>query len=87
VNQAKAKSNQPENFSRSETAPEIRATVMTANIIWKTMKTYVGMPVPAPRKSHSSPMKFVCVPKYWVKLPITLLAPALSLVPNARVKP
>ena len=45
------------------------------------------MPVPAPRNSHSSAMSLVPVPKYWVKLPMTLFRPALPLVPNARVKP
>jgi hypothetical protein len=35
---AEAKSTQPPNLRRSETAPLISATVMMANIIWKTMK-------------------------------------------------
>ena len=37
--QPKAKSSQPANFARSEIAPLISATVMTANIIWKAMNT------------------------------------------------
>jgi hypothetical protein len=37
------------------------------------------MPVPAPATIHSSPIQVVPVPKYWLKLPMTLLAPALSL--------
>ena len=39
-------SSQPPNFSRSATAPEIRATVMMANISWKATNTVCGM-VPA----------------------------------------
>ena len=45
------------------------------------------MPVPRRGRATTSPMKVVCVPRYWVKLPITLLTPALSLAPNARLKP
>jgi hypothetical protein len=56
---------------------------MTANIIWKTMKTYAGMPV----SPHISGIQLVPVPKYWVKLPMKRLAPSLSLEPKVRVKP
>ena len=39
VNQPKANSSQPPNLARSEIAPLIRATVITANIIWKARNT------------------------------------------------
>ena len=45
------------------------------------------MPVLAPKKSHSSVIQLVPVPKYWLKLPMILLRPVLLFVPNARVKP
>ena len=45
------------------------------------------MPVPAPATIHSSPIQFVPVPKYWLKLPMMWLVPELPFVPNARVKP
>jgi hypothetical protein len=51
---AEREETQPPNFMRSDTRPLISATVMIANIIWKTMTAYVGMPVLPPRKSHSS---------------------------------
>ncbi len=60
---------------------------MMANIIWNTMNTYDGMPVPAPATFHSSPIQLVPVPKYWVKLPMKLLRPELLFVPNAKVNP
>ena len=41
-----ANTSQPPNFSWSATAPEIRATVMIANISWKATNTVCGM-VPA----------------------------------------
>nr|BFE68460.1 hypothetical protein GCM10020092_017610 [Actinoplanes digitatis] len=45
------------------------------------------MPVPAPAIIHSSPIQLVPVPKYWLKLPMTLFTPELPLVPKERVKP
>ena len=36
------KTRKPENFIRSANAPVIRAGVMTANIIWKTIKARWG---------------------------------------------
>ncbi len=56
---------------------------MIANIIWKTRNTYTGMPV----VPQMSPRKFVSVPRYCVKLPMTLLRPELPLEPNDKVKP
>jgi hypothetical protein len=58
-------------FFRSANAPEMSATVMMANIIWKNMKTMVGTPVapgstPTPRR----PMFF----KLPMKLPVPLNA-------------
>ena len=53
-----------ENFFRSAKAPVMRAGVMTANIIWKSMKAWWGMvaayvgfgSAPTPRSpTHSSP--------------------------------
>src|ERR1700759_1216310 len=41
-----AKTSQELNFSRSETAPEINATVMIANISWNATNTFIGR-VPA----------------------------------------
>jgi len=87
VNQPNANNSQPANLVRSDSAPLISATVMMANIIWKTMNTYVGMPVLAPATSHSSPIQLVPEPKYWLKLPRKLFRPELPLVPNARVNP
>jgi hypothetical protein len=39
VNQPNAKTSQPANFVRSDTAPLISATVMMANIIWNASTT------------------------------------------------
>ena len=53
-----------ENFMRSAKAPVMSAGVMTANIIWKSMKAWCGMvaayaglgSAPTPRSpTHSSP--------------------------------
>ncbi len=52
---------QAENFIRSATAPEIRAGVMMANIIWNTMNSRTSPSTPlSPRKS-SPPMKLADV--------------------------
>ena len=44
VTQMATKSDQPQNFARSATAPEIRAGVMIANISWNIAKTSTGTP-------------------------------------------
>ena len=46
VAQSPANTSQALNFSRSETAPEINATVMIANISWNATNTFIGK-VPA----------------------------------------
>jgi hypothetical protein len=54
-----ANSSQPANLVRSEMAPLISATVITAKTIWNAMKTYNGTPMPlgfssvAPHRSPS----------------------------------
>ncbi len=83
MNQPAAKSTQPPNLRRSESAPLIRATVMIANIIWNAMKTYTGILVVPQR----SPAQLMSVPPYWVRLPMTLFRLALPLAPNERLKP
>ena len=41
--QIAANSSQAPNFMRSATAPEIRATVMIANVAWKPTNTSAGI--------------------------------------------
>jgi hypothetical protein len=88
VNQPAAKTSQPKNLARSEIAPEIRATVMMANIIWNASTTYVGIGRAAlngyPRSAWKS-----FVQLYWVRSP--MMPAVLSLMglsaPKAPLNP
>ena len=45
------------NFTRSASAPLIRAGVMMANISWKAAKTYTGMVVPSQSSVMPIPLR------------------------------
>ena len=51
-----ANTNHAPNFARSAIAPEIRATVIAANIPWKPTKTAAGM-VPITASELSNPLR------------------------------
>jgi len=61
-----AKASQAENFRRSATAPEIRATVMIAKVAWKATATRAGTPAAAMRLCSSV---IELTPKYSNGLP------------------
>ena len=62
IDQMAMNQTQAENFMRSATAPEIKAGVMMANIIWNTMKApsgiespWIALPTPTLSPNPSSP--------------------------------
>jgi hypothetical protein len=70
---------QAENFTRSASAPLIRAGVMMANISWKTRKTKTGIVYP----SHSSVRPMLLRPTQSEFQPMS----EPESVPKAREKP